>query len=497
MAGMPPPPPETEYDFGAADQLAALRLRRDDRAGRARAHRRHDARGDVDEGRRGAAGRRDDSRHRRCGRARLDERYGDGRAARSATTDTMRVLARCSASTASTSIRAGRFAVVWFDLAKAIADGGIVRHRQLPGRHRHLAGAGRERAVEPHRRVPAARGAVRRAGNRAYVITQDGVSVIDLAYATTARADDRAADSGRRSGDPAERPRGRHRRDRRVRGRAPGRAASTLRDRQRRQRRPALAFTDPARIAARPTSISRPTAARIYAVAARRRRSSRSSTSRAMRSTRAASRRVDLDERDARLARAVARRHAAACCSRTRRSTSASRSSSSTSPAIPHVTWPLKKSRARGRHLADRRHRARPQREGVRRSGARATNFDDFIDKSYGYTLLDLATGFGKLQITPVDPGPFTYAPDGSKVYVALDGGDARDRDARAAGRDDADRRRDHQAARLAAVVGRHPARRGRKRSSRSAIRSAACRSSTSPPTRFAPSPASTSTATS
>jgi DNA-binding beta-propeller fold protein YncE len=56
---------------------------------------------------------------------------------------------------------------------------------------------------------------------------------------------------------------------------------------------------------------------------------------------------------------------------------------------------------------------------------AQATNFDDFIDKSYGYTLLDLATGFGKLQITPVDPGAFAYADDGSKIYVALDGGDS------------------------------------------------------------------------
>jgi DNA-binding beta-propeller fold protein YncE len=43
---------------------------------------------------------------------------------------------------------------------------------------------------------------------------------------------------------------------------------------------------------------------------------------------------------------------------------------------------------------------------------------------SYGFTLLDLATGFSKLQLTPVDPGPFAYAPDGTKAYVALDGGD-------------------------------------------------------------------------
>ena len=34
-------------------------------------------------------------------------------------------------------------------------------------------------------------------------------------------------------------------------------------------------------------------------------------------------------------------------------------------------------------------------------------------------------SGFGKLQLTPVDPGPFTYAPDGTKAYVGLDGGDS------------------------------------------------------------------------
>jgi len=56
---------------------------------------------------------------------------------------------------------------------------------------------------------------------------------------------------------------------------------------------------------------------------------------------------------------------------------------------------------------------------------ATATSFDDFIARSFGYALLDLATGFAKLQLTPVDPGPFVYAPDGSRAYVALDGGDA------------------------------------------------------------------------
>lgn len=54
-----------------------------------------------------------------------------------------------------------------------------------------------------------------------------------------------------------------------------------------------------------------------------------------------------------------------------------------------------------------------------------ANTVDEYIDRSYGYSLVDLASGFAKLQVTPVDPGPFSYAMDGSKAYVALDGGDA------------------------------------------------------------------------
>jgi DNA-binding beta-propeller fold protein YncE len=56
---------------------------------------------------------------------------------------------------------------------------------------------------------------------------------------------------------------------------------------------------------------------------------------------------------------------------------------------------------------------------------ATATSFDDFIARSHGFALLDLTTGFAKLQLTPVDPGPFVYAPDADHAYVALDGGDA------------------------------------------------------------------------
>jgi DNA-binding beta-propeller fold protein YncE len=56
---------------------------------------------------------------------------------------------------------------------------------------------------------------------------------------------------------------------------------------------------------------------------------------------------------------------------------------------------------------------------------ASAASFDEFIARSYGFALFDLASGFAKLQLTPVDPGPFAFAPDGGHGYIALDGGDA------------------------------------------------------------------------
>jgi DNA-binding beta-propeller fold protein YncE len=50
---------------------------------------------------------------------------------------------------------------------------------------------------------------------------------------------------------------------------------------------------------------------------------------------------------------------------------------------------------------------------------------EDFVDRSFGYSLVDLASGFAKLALTPVDPGAFAFAPDGQHAYLALDGGDA------------------------------------------------------------------------
>ena len=90
----------------------------------------------------------------------------------------------------------------------------------------------------------------------------------------------------------------------------------------------------------------------------------------------------------------------------------------------PFVTWPLKKAiRAVG--ISPSGTSAIVINSKTFGDPTTATTVDEYIDRSYGYTLLDLATGFAKLQITPVDPGSFVYAPDGTKAYVSLDGGNS------------------------------------------------------------------------
>lgn len=42
------------------------------------------------------------------------------------------------------------------------------------------------------------------------------------------------------------------------------------------------------------------------------------------------------------------------------------------------------------------------------------------IDRSYGYSLFDVATRFAKLQLTPAEVGPFAIVPDGSASFVLL-----------------------------------------------------------------------------
>jgi DNA-binding beta-propeller fold protein YncE len=90
----------------------------------------------------------------------------------------------------------------------------------------------------------------------------------------------------------------------------------------------------------------------------------------------------------------------------------------------PLETWPLKKS-IRTVGISPDATSAIVLHAKAFGDPATAETVDEYIDRSYGYSLVDLASGFAKLQVTPVDPGPFAYAMDGSKAYVALDGGDA------------------------------------------------------------------------
>jgi hypothetical protein len=52
-------------------------------------------------------------------------------------------------------------------------------------------------------------------------------------------------------------------------------------------------------------------------------------------------------------------------------------------------------------------------------------DFEEFINRSYGYSILDVATGFDKLEITQADPGAFSFSTTTPRAYVLLDGGDA------------------------------------------------------------------------
>jgi hypothetical protein len=46
--------------------------------------------------------------------------------------------------------------------------------------------------------------------------------------------------------------------------------------------------------------------------------------------------------------------------------------------------------------------------------------FDTFVDKSHGYSLLDLGASFDKLVLTPCDPGELAFAPDSLTAYLLL-----------------------------------------------------------------------------
>jgi DNA-binding beta-propeller fold protein YncE len=339
-------------------------------------------------------------------------------------TDTVRVLPTLPHLNRLDLDPSGRFAVIWFDLTKAIQDGGIsgigsfqdvTVVRLAPGGEKavNLTVGFRPREVEFD--AP---------GNRAYVITEDGVSVIDLAIATTSGpsivppipvADPLTPPTSlevdivpsgeyaavRRAGEPSLRVV--------VLGNdLPGLPPGHILD---------IPLASP------PTDIDlAPDGTRVYAV-------EREAKQLAI---------IDVpgDALDPAGVEVVDLANATVGSlvlshdgTRALLFTNATLDERLTmvkldQPGYPTVTWPMKKA-ARAVGLSPSGTTALVIHAKAPGDPATASSVDEYIDRSYGYSLIDLATGFAKLQITPVDPGPFAYAPDGSKVYVALDGGDA------------------------------------------------------------------------
>jgi hypothetical protein len=313
----------------------------------------------------------------------------------------------------------GRFAVIWFDLAKAIAQGSITSIGSFQDVTVVALAQGAEKAVNLTVGFRPRNVQFDAPGNRAYVVTEDGVSVIDLAYATDHEPSIVPPIPVVDPSVPAS--------DVEVDIVATGEYAA-VRQANRAALRivnvgslPGLAFE--IALASPPTDIDlAPDGARVYAV-------QRTAKQLAIIDVPADAQNPSgvetVDLTNATLGSLVLSRDG-------RRGllyTNATLDERITlvkldQPGYPRQTWPLKKS-VRAVGISPAGDTALLLNAKAFGDPGTASNFEDYIDKSYGYTLLDLATGFAKLQITPVDPGPFTYAPDGTKVYVGLDGGDA------------------------------------------------------------------------
>ncbi len=314
----------------------------------------------------------------------------------------------------------GRFAVIWFDLQKALADGGITGIGSFQDVTIVALAPGHEQAVNLTVGFRPRAVQFDAPGNRAYVITEDGVSVIDLATATAAGPSIVPPIAVADPSVPAT--------DLEVQIVATGKYATVRQSGLAGLRVVALAGPDAGRawtipLAAAPTDIDlSPDGARVYAV------------------ERSVGKLAIIDIPGDAIAPSgvetidvssgtVGSLTLSANGKRALLYTNATLDERITlvkldQPGYPIVTWPLKKA-VRAVGISPTGDTAIVLNAKVFGDPATATSVDDFIDKSFGYTLLDLATGFGKLQITPVDPSAFVYSPDGKKAYVALDGGDA------------------------------------------------------------------------
>ncbi len=314
----------------------------------------------------------------------------------------------------------GRYAVVWFDLTKQLQQGGIGGVGSFQDVTVIALAPGLERAVDLTVGFRPRAVQFDAAGARAYVITQDGVSVVDLGYATThgpsivppipvnnpafppesvevAIVSTGTYAAVRQLGEAAL-----HVVD--VGGLEPGRT-----------------WTIPLVGAATDVDLA-PNGARVYAV---QREAKKLSIIDIPGDAFAPSGVETIDLTGAAIGSLVLTKDG----SRGLLFTNATADERITmvrfdQPGYPIVTWPLKKS-VRAVGISPSGTSAIVLNAKAFGDPTTATTVDEYIDRSYGYTLLDLATGFGKLQITPVDPGTFVYAPDGTKAYVSLDGGDA------------------------------------------------------------------------
>lgn len=313
----------------------------------------------------------------------------------------------------------GRYAVIWFDLAKSIMSGNVFGFGSFQDVTIVRLAAGLERAVNLTVGFRPREVQFDAAGNRAYVITEDGVSVIDLGFAIHNTATIVPPIPVIDPNGPTN--------DVEINIVATGEYAAVRQGQLASLRivnvggSPGTSWTIP--LASPATDIDlAPDGSRVYAV---QREAKKLSVIDIPADAMDPQGIETIDLTNATLGSLVLSADGKRGLLYTN-ATSDERISliKLDTPGFPTVTWPLKKS-VRAVGLSPTSDTAILLHAKTFGDPGSATNFDDFVDKSYGYTLLDLATGFGKLQITPVDTGPFHYAPDGTKVYVALDGGDA------------------------------------------------------------------------
>lgn len=313
----------------------------------------------------------------------------------------------------------GRFAVIWFDLVKAIENGGLTGIGSFQDVTVVRLATGNEKAVDLTVGFRPRAVQFDATGDRAYVITQDGVSVIDLAYATDHEATIIPPIAVADPAVPVE--------DLEVNIVSTGEYAAVRQANANALRVVSVGHTNPGQtwtipLASPATDIDlAPDGTRVYAV-------ERAAQKLAI---------VDIPGDAVNPAGVQTIDLADATIGSLQLSadgrvglmfTNASLDLRITkiqldAPTFPHVTWPLKKG-VRGVLMSPSSDSAIVVSSKEPGDPATATSVDDYIAKSYGYTVLDLASGFGKLQLTPVDPGPLAYALDGTKAYVALDGGD-------------------------------------------------------------------------